>query len=146
MADQDKTSSNPDPVKPASQDQVVNTPSAKPPANSAAKPVKPASPPATLKGLSNRLKIKSKMVHKIAIMDLIHRHAELDTPQVVAALAAYLEREDQPALQLRVIEFFESHPAEAQAALPVLEKIVADNATDAQVKTTAEYAINQLKR
>lgn len=85
------------------------------------------------------------MVRKIAIMDLIKRHDELDTAQVVQVLTAHLEREDQPALQLRVVEFIESHLTHAAAALPVLEKLVADEATDAQVKTAVEYAIVQLK-
>lgn len=110
-------------------------------------PQKPASaPPASLKGLSNRLKIKSRMVRKIAIMDLIHRHAELGTSQVVSVLIAHLEREDQPALQLRVIEFIECHLDESLAALPVLEKLFTEDATDAQVKAVAEYAIGKLKK
>lgn len=108
------------------------------------KPDSPSTPPASLKGLSNRLKIKSKMVRKIAIMDLIKHQAQLGTKEVIDVLALHLEREDQPALQLRVIEFLVN--SGGAAALPLLQKLAADESTDETLKVSLQEAISKIQK
>lgn len=109
------------------------------------KSTKPAAPaPATLKGLSNRLKIKTTMVRKIAIMDLIHRHEELDTTQVVLVLASHLSRESQSALQSRILDFLVS--LGDQAALPLLQQLAKDEATDEALKASLQEAIASIEK
>lgn len=103
-----------------------------------------APPPPELKGLRNRLKIKSPMVRKIAIIDLIKLHESIHTSDVPQALTAHLEKEDHPPLQLRVISFLVH--AHYKPALDVMEKLASDEETDASVKTALADAMEKLRK
>jgi hypothetical protein len=111
-------------------------------------------PPASLKGLSNRLKIKTPMVRKIAIMDLIHRHEELGTAQAAAVLLEHLGRETQAALQVRVIDFLgkvrcsearETLEALAGESRETLEALAGESRTDPAVTVAAVKALGAIK-
>jgi thioredoxin-like negative regulator of GroEL len=80
---------------------------------------------ASLKGIINRLKLKQAMPRRLAIVDLVRRHAEAEADeqaQIDAALIAHAERERDEKALLKIIAHLGSiGGAEARAALAALK-------------------------
>ena len=103
----------------------------------------PSKPPKALRGLRNRLKIKSPMVRKIAIIDLVKLHESVHTTDVPHALAEHLQQEAHPPLQLRLISFL-MH-TRYTPAIEVMEQLAAREDTDEAVKAALADAIDKLR-
>lgn len=96
----------------------------------------------TLKGLSNRLKIKTPMVRKIAVMDLIKRQDEFGVAKVAQVLLKHLPAESNPQLQVRIIEFLGQ--SRITEAIEPLEALTSDNPPVADaVRRAVEALRNQ---
>lgn len=104
------------------------------------KPSLPSTPPPTLRGLINRLKLPQPRARRIAIGDLLQR----GEPEALAALLAHLPKENDAKARLKIVEGLgERRYAPAAAALAALRDA---SDTPADLAHAATIAFDRIER